>query len=181
MNVPRRLGGIGRRDVVLGSAAAGTLLTLLGTAAGWAQQPQPGALPVTPPQLPPAPKPTQVTWQEAMRDMIGEVQPIEGQGRIKFDLPAEAENGNVIPFTLTVDSPMSQQEFVKAVHIWATANPKPDVASAYFSPLSGKAIFGGRLRLGRSQEVIAVAEFSDGQVHLTRRAVQVTIGGCGSG
>ena len=164
---------VGRRDVVLGATAAGAFLTLLGVAAR-AQQPQAAA-----PAGPAPPPVQQVTWQEAMRDMIGQAQPVEG--RIRIEIPPVAENGNLIPFSVAIDSPMSEQEFVKAIHIFSTANPKPDVASAYFSQLSGRAMFGGRLRLGRSQEVVAVAELSDGRVFLAKRAVQVTIGGCGTG
>lgn len=114
-----------------------------------------------------------------MQALIGSAQPVEG--RIVLELPPTAENGNVVPFTITIDSPMSDRDFVKAVHIFSTANPKPDVASAYFSPLSGKAVFSSRMRLGRTQDVIAVAEMSDGKVYLGKRNVKVTIGGCGTG
>ena len=114
-----------------------------------------------------------------MRAMIGNAQPMPG--RIALELPDTADNGNVVPFTVTVDSPMTEQDFVKAVHIFSTANPKPDVASAYFSNLSGKAVFSSRMRLGRTQDVVAVAEMSDGSVFVGKRAVKVTIGGCGTG
>ena len=111
--------------------------------------------------------------------MIGDVTPVEG--RIKLDLPDTAENGNVVPFTVSVDSPMTEQDCVKAVHLFSTGNPKPDIASAYFSLANGKAVFSSRMRLGRTQEVVAVAEMSDGRVFLGRRTVKVTIGGCGTG
>ena len=114
-----------------------------------------------------------------MRAMIGNAEATEA--RISLELPETAENGNVVPFTVSVDSPMTEQDFVKAVHIFSTANPKPDVASAYFSRLSAKAVFSSRMRLGRTQEVIAVAEMSDGKVFLGKRFVKVTIGGCGTG
>ena len=114
-----------------------------------------------------------------MRAQIGSVLPIPG--RITFELPDTADNGNVVPFTVTVESPMTDDDFVKAVHIYSTANPKPDVASAYFSRSSGKAVFSSRMRLGRTQDVIAVAEMSDGKVYIAKRAVKVTIGGCGTG
>jgi sulfur-oxidizing protein SoxY len=162
---------IDRRDILLGATAAAGLLALLGAPAS-AQQ---SAIPVAPsPAAPP-----QVTWQEAMQALIGTAQPVEG--RITLDLPATAENGNVVPFSVSVDSPMNEQDFVRVVHIFSTANPKPDVASAYFSALSGKAMFSSRIRLGRTQDVIAVAEMSDGKVYLGKRTVKVTIGGCGTG
>lgn len=174
MKESNRAGVFDRRDFVLGASAAAAVLGLIGAAAT-AQQPPP-ATPTTPPGTVPN---AHVTWQEAMRAMIGTDQPAEG--RIGLELPETAENGNVVPFTITIDSPMTGEDFVKAVHIFSTGNPKPDVASAYFSQLSGKAVFSSRMRLGRSQEVVAVAEMSDGKVYLGKRMVKVTIGGCGTG
>ena len=114
-----------------------------------------------------------------MRAIIGDATPVEG--RIKLDLPDTAENGNVVPFTVSVESPMTEQDNVKAVHLFSTGNPKPDIASAYFAPINGKAVFSSRMRLGRTQDVIAIAEMSDGKVYIGRRNVKVTIGGCGTG
>ena len=175
MKESKRIGVVDRRDFILGASAAAAILGLIGASA---QAEQPGA--AAPVAAPGGASPNpHVTWQEAMRAMIGSAQPVEG--RIALELPETAENGNVVPFTVTIDSPMTDQDFVKVVHIFSTANPKPDVASAYFSNLSGKAVFSSRMRLGRSQDVIAVAEMSDGKVYLGRRAVKVTIGGCGTG
>ena len=114
-----------------------------------------------------------------MQAVIGQTVPIEG--RIKLELPETAENGNVVPFTVMVESPMTEADNVKAVHLFSTGNPKPDIASAYFTLASGKAVFSSRLRLGRSQDVIAIAEMSDGKVYIGKRNVKVTIGGCGTG
>jgi sulfur-oxidizing protein SoxY len=180
MNEPNRIGVVDRRDFLLGGSAAAAVLGFI-TSSVQAQQtpvsapPVSGVVPAPPGTVPAA----QVTWQDAMRAMIGSAQPVEG--RISLELPDTAENGNVVPFTITIDSPMTEQDFVKAVHIFSTANPKPDVASAYFSRLSGKAVFSSRMRLGRSQDVVAVAEMSDGKVYLGKRTVKVTIGGCGTG
>lgn len=114
-----------------------------------------------------------------MRAVIGDAVPVEG--RIKLELPDTAENGNVVPFTVTVESAMTAADHVKAVHLFSTANPKPDIASAYFTLASGKAVFSSRLRLGRSQDVITIAEMSDGKIHIGKRNIKVTIGGCGTG
>jgi sulfur-oxidizing protein SoxY len=68
---------------------------------------------------------------------------------------------------------------VKAIHVIATANPQPSVASFRLTPLSGRASVASRLRLARTQDVIGLAELSDGKFIMTRRPVKVTIGGCG--
>ena len=101
------------------------------------------------------------------------------QGRIVIDLPEIAENGNTVPLTLEVDSPMTENDYVKAVHVMAERNPDPEVATFYFTPRSGRATVATRIRLAESQTVHAVAEMSDGRVYTASRDVDVTIGGCG--
>ena len=65
------------------------------------------------------------------------------------------------------------------IHVIATANPQPGVATFRFSPLSGKATVASRMRLARTQDVIGIAELSDGRFLMSKRNVKVTIGGCG--
>jgi len=101
------------------------------------------------------------------------------KGKIAIDLPEIAENGNTVPFTVSVESPMSEADHVKVIHILATANPQPGVAVFRFSPLSGKATVASRMRLARTQDVIGIAELNDGRFLMTKRNVKVTIGGCG--
>ena len=101
------------------------------------------------------------------------------EGRVKLKLPPIAENGNTVPMTVTVDSPMTDSDYVKTVHVVADANPGPHVASFHFTPMSGKAQVTTRIRMIKSQNVIAVAEMSDGTLYKTVRNVKVTIGGCG--
>ena len=67
----------------------------------------------------------------------------------------------------------------KAIHIVATANPQPGVATFRLTPLSGKAAVASRMRLQRTQDVITIAELSDGRFLMAKRTVKVTIGGCG--
>lgn len=100
-------------------------------------------------------------------------------GRIKLEVPQIAENGNTVPIGLSVDSPMSKADYVKTVHIFADANPNPDVASFHFTPRSGKAYVSTRMRMAKTQNVIAVAEMSNGDVYMAKNEVKVTIGGCG--
>ncbi len=101
------------------------------------------------------------------------------EGRISLELPQIAENGNTVPIAFEVDSPMTESDYVKAVHVFADKNPRPTVASFYFTPRSGKARAATRMRLIKTQNVIALAEMSDGSVYMAKTEVKVTIGGCG--
>jgi sulfur-oxidizing protein SoxY len=117
-------------------------------------------------------------WQEALKRIVGEAQPTT-DGRLAFELPEIAENGNTVPFSIAVESPMTEKEYVKAVHVISTGNPQPGVATFRFTPLSGKAAVASRMRLAQTQDVIALAELGDGRFLMMRRPVKVTIGGCG--
>lgn len=114
---------------------------------------------------------------EAIRKLIGD-KPTK-EGRISFELPQIAENGNTVPMGFEVDSPMTDKDYVKSVHVFADKNPRPDVASFHFTPTSGRAKANTRMRLAKSQNIVAVAEMSDGSVYMAKSAVKVTIGGCG--
>jgi sulfur-oxidizing protein SoxY len=117
------------------------------------------------------------TWEQAIKKVLGDAKPIEG--KLVIDMPEIAENGNTVPFTISVDSPMSETDRVNVIHVIATANPQPGVAVFRFSPLSGKATVASRMRLARTQDVISIAELSDGRFLMSKRNVKVTIGGCG--
>lgn len=101
------------------------------------------------------------------------------EGRVKLDVPQIAENGLVVPITVDVESPMTEQNYVKAVHVYADGNPLPGVLTFRFSPLSGRATASTRMRLAQTQNIVAVAEMSDGSLFTTKAEVKVTIGGCG--
>jgi sulfur-oxidizing protein SoxY len=115
--------------------------------------------------------------QQWMRSILGERAAEEG--RIMLDLPEIAENGNTVPLTVEVDSPMTEDDYVEAVHVMTERNPDPEVATFHFTPRSGRAAVSTRIRLAESQTVHAVAEMSDGSVYTASRAIDVTIGGCG--
>ena len=100
-------------------------------------------------------------------------------GKIKLEMPEIAENGNTVPLSFTVESPMTKDNFVKRVIIIAEGNPRPEVATFNFTHLSGVAKASSRMRLAKTQNVIAVAEISDGSFHMAKTEVKVTIGGCG--
>lgn len=101
------------------------------------------------------------------------------EGRISIELPEIAENGNTVPLTVEVESPMTEDDYVKAVHIFAEGNPQPEVATMNFTPRSGEAVASTRIRLAKTQKIHALAEMSDGSVFTASREVKVTIGGCG--
>jgi sulfur-oxidizing protein SoxY len=101
------------------------------------------------------------------------------EGAITLDAPEIAENGNTVPISVSIDSPMTADNYVKDVLILADGNPRPGVATFHFSPLSGDAVATTRMRLARTQNVAAVARMSDGTVYMAKKEVKVTIGGCG--
>jgi sulfur-oxidizing protein SoxY len=100
-------------------------------------------------------------------------------GRITLTVPQIAENGNTVPISVAVDSPMTKDDYVKAVHLFADGNPRPNVVTFYFTPHSGKAAAATRIRLAKTQDVIAIAQMSNGSVYMAKSQVKVTIGGCG--
>lgn len=101
------------------------------------------------------------------------------EGRIAIRAPEIAENGNAVPVTVSVESPMTDKDHVKAIHIVADGNPNPGVASFVLTPLSGKAEVQIRVRMASTQKIVAVAQMADGSLWTAAREVKVTIGGCG--
>jgi sulfur-oxidizing protein SoxY len=101
------------------------------------------------------------------------------EGKVKLDLPEIAENGNTVPMTVTVESPMTEQSHVTEVLVLADGNPNAGVATFHFSPASGVAEANTRIRLAATQNIIAVAKMNDGSFVLASKPVKVTIGGCG--
>jgi sulfur-oxidizing protein SoxY len=100
-------------------------------------------------------------------------------GKVELHIPEVAENGNTVPVTVFVDSPMTEETYVKAIHVVTDDNPNPEVLSAHLTPANGRAEISTRIRLAKTQHVIAYAELSDGSVWSDRAEVKVTIGGCG--
>ena len=116
-------------------------------------------------------------WGDYLKEAIKGATPVEG--KVKVDLPEIAENGNTVPYKVNVESPMTDADHVTALHVYATGNPGPQIISAKFTPMSGKAYVKSRMRLAKTQEVVAVAQMSDGKVYMGKTTVKVTIGGCG--
>ncbi|MGA0534210.1 thiosulfate oxidation carrier protein SoxY [Hansschlegelia sp. KR7-227] len=100
-------------------------------------------------------------------------------GKLKLDMPEIAENGLVVPINIEVESPMTEADYVKSVNVFAEGNPFPRVLTYRFTPACGRAGASLRMRLAQTQNVIAVAETSTGQLYMAKSEVKVTIGGCG--
>jgi len=101
------------------------------------------------------------------------------EGKVMLNAPEIAENGNTVPVTVTVESAMSGDDLVESVIIFADGNPSPAVATFHFTEMSGEALATTRIRLAKTQNVIAVAKMKDGSVFMDKKQVKVTIGGCG--
>jgi sulfur-oxidizing protein SoxY len=101
------------------------------------------------------------------------------KARVKLDLPEIAENGNAVPMTVSVESPMTKDNYVSDVLVVAEANPRGGVATFHFTPASGVAEANTRIRLAETQNVVAIAKMSDGSLFMDTKQVKVTIGGCG--
>jgi sulfur-oxidizing protein SoxY len=100
-------------------------------------------------------------------------------GKITLNAPEIAENGNTVPISISVDSEMTESSYVESVTLLADGNPNPAVATFHFSPMSGEATATTRMRLAKTQNVVAIAKMSDGSVFMDKKLVKVTIGGCG--
>lgn len=110
--------------------------------------------------------------------LVGSATPVEG--RIAVDLPELAENGNFVPITIAVDSPMTEADHVTAIHLLSTANPVADVATFHLSPVNAVARVASRMRLAKTQDVVVLAQLSGGDMLISTTLVKVTIGGCAS-
>ena len=113
---------------------------------------------------------------EAIKKVVGDA-PVRSE-RVKLDLPPLIENGNTVPLVVSVDSPMTVGDYVKAIHVFNEKNPQPGVFTAALSPRNGKAIVGTRIKLGDSQKVVAIAEMSDGKFYSASADVIVTLAAC---
>jgi sulfur-oxidizing protein SoxY len=116
------------------------------------------------------------TMKAAIRQVVGEatVKP----GKIKLDLPPLVENGNTVAMNVTVQSPMTAKDYVKAIHVFTEQNPQPNVISIQLGPRAGKAEVSTRVRLADTQQVVAICELSDGSFWSDKVDVIITLGAC---
>jgi sulfur-oxidizing protein SoxY len=99
-------------------------------------------------------------------------------GRVKLDIAPIVDNGNTVPITVTVDSPMTQSEHVTAIAIFNERNPQRDVARFSLGPRAGLASVSTRIRLATSQKLVAVARLSDGSYWSHTVDVIVSLAAC---
>ncbi|MBC8337288.1 MAG: thiosulfate oxidation carrier protein SoxY [Rhodospirillales bacterium] len=114
---------------------------------------------------------------KAMGEVVG--QKNFKEGRISITLPEIAENGSVVAMKVNVESPMTADDHVKAIHMFADGNPLPYIGTYELGPRNGKAEISLRIRLAKTQKIVVVAETSKGEAFLARRGIKVTLGGCG--
>jgi sulfur-oxidizing protein SoxY len=119
----------------------------------------------------------QLSAEETIRRLLRGSKPVDG--KISINIADIAENGNIVPFAVTAESPMTEADFVKSLHIICSGNAQPLIGSFHFTALSGQASVTSRLRLAKTQDLFVLAEHSNGQFVLAQRNVKVTIGGCG--
>ncbi|WP_231970368.1 SoxY-related AACIE arm protein [Polynucleobacter necessarius] len=99
-------------------------------------------------------------------------------GRVNLVIPPLVENGNLVVLKVSVESPMTQSNYVKAIHAIAEGNPLPNIFTAYLSPRSGMASITTRVRLADSQTVWAIAQMSDGSFWRGHAETLVTLSAC---
>jgi len=99
--------------------------------------------------------------------------------KIKLTVPEIAENGAVVPVKVEVDHPMEAGNYVKSIHVIASQNSNVRCADVMLTPANGKGYFATRIKLGKSQDVVALVGLSNGEFITAKKPVKVTIGGCG--
>src|SRR5215472_11186831 len=112
----------------------------------------------------------------AIRNVVGEA-PVH-TGKVKLDIPPLVENGNTVPMTVSVESPMTADNHVKRIHVFNEKNPQPNIGNFYIGPSAGRAQISTRIRLADSQKVVAIARLSDDTFWSASVDVVVTLAAC---
>jgi sulfur-oxidizing protein SoxY len=124
-------------------------------------------------------RPTEATpamLSSAIRNVVGEA-PVRA-GKVKLDVPPLVENGNTVPMTVSVASPMTAQDYVKSIHVFNEKNPQPNIGNFHLGPRAGRAQVSTRIRLADSQKVVAIARLSDDTFWSATVDVVVTLAAC---
>jgi sulfur-oxidizing protein SoxY len=119
---------------------------------------------------------TPESMEAAIKQVVGD-KPLR-EGKVRLDIPALVENGNTVPLTVTVDSPMTADDRIKAIHVFNEKNPQPHVYNAWLGPNVAKAEIATRIKLGDSQKIVAIAETSKGEFWTASADVVVTLAAC---
>ncbi|BAQ47848.1 MULTISPECIES: SoxY-related AACIE arm protein [Methylobacterium] len=124
-------------------------------------------------------RPTREATVEAIRRFTGGA--AIRTGRIHLDMPPLVENGNTVPLAVTVESPMSETDFVHRIAVFNDKNPQPHVVTLHLGPRAGRAAVNTRIRLADSQTITAIAEMRDGTYWSATADAIVTLAACVEG
>jgi len=113
---------------------------------------------------------------EAIKKITGSAKIQEG--RVTLTIPPLVENGNLVVLKVSVESPMTANDYVKAIHVIAEGNPLPNIFTAYLTPRSGTANITTRVRLADSQRVWAIVQMSNGSFWQGSAETLVTLSAC---
>ena len=116
------------------------------------------------------------SMKRAIHQIVGEA--AVRKGKVTIDVPTLVENGNTVALAIEVESPMTAEDYVKAIHVFNEKNPQPNVISAHLGPRAGRAKISTRFRLADTQTIVAVAELSDGSFWSASADVIVTLAAC---
>ena len=119
---------------------------------------------------------TPATLAAAIRTVVGSAE--VRTGKVKLDVPPLVENGNTVPMTVTVSSPMTSSDYVKSIHVFNEKNPQPNIGNFYLGARAGRAQVSARIRLADSQKIVAIAQLSDGSFWSASADVVVTLAAC---
>ncbi len=117
------------------------------------------------------------------KDMLAAIARVTGskpvqKGRVKLEVPPLVDNGNAVAISVAVDSPMTEANHVKEIHIFSERNPEPVILSMKLGPRSGRAAAATRVRLADTQTLVAIAAMSDGTFWSGSAQTVVTIAAC---
>jgi sulfur-oxidizing protein SoxY len=116
------------------------------------------------------------TLAAAIREVVGGA--VVHAGKVKLEVPPLVENGNTVPITISVASPMTEADHVTSIHVFNEKNPLPNVGNFYLGVRAGRAAVSTRIRLADSQKIVAIAKLSDGSFWSTSADVVVTLAAC---
>jgi sulfur-oxidizing protein SoxY len=112
----------------------------------------------------------------AIRDVVGEA--VVRPGKVKLEVPPLVENGNTVPMTVSVASPMTSDDYVKSIHVFNEKNPQPHIGNFSLGARCGRAQISTRIRLADSQKLVAIAHLADGSFWSATVDVVVTLAAC---
>jgi sulfur-oxidizing protein SoxY len=112
----------------------------------------------------------------AIRNVVGTA--TVHTGMVKLEIPPLVENGNTVPMTVSVASPMAPEDHVRSIHVFNEKNPQPNIGNFYLGPQAGRAQVSTRIRLADRQKVVAIARLSDGTFWSASVDVVVTLAAC---